>query len=335
VLAGLALNDGTALLGSGPGQTVLEFSNADIGILLQNGTASVSLFHLRNVATSIFAYLGSNITVKNVVITDPVPDSNGACCGGIELNQGESYTAYNNTIDRLQFSSGIVPGIDVPFGGTVDIENNSATSNNYAFTAGSFAGGTYAYNDAFASIVGDWATCDASGCTNVSPPPTNISADPLYCPDFTLQPGSPSTHAGNPATLNPDGTRSDIGAYGGPQAVLPPFTAAPCVIDFGDVRVGTNSTAVRVALQNNTSTSLLALFALLSSSDPNFNVKSKFGKRVVLVGPGHRYPIEISFAPAEVGDFAGQIQLPTAFFDPVFHRYPVPTMVDVKGRGVE
>src|SRR6266851_3055476 len=62
---GLVLHDGTALVGSGPAQTVLDFSGAQIGILLQNGTATVKLLHIRNALTDIFAYLGSNITVTN------------------------------------------------------------------------------------------------------------------------------------------------------------------------------------------------------------------------------------------------------------------------------
>jgi len=37
--------------------------------------------------------------------------------------------------------------------------------------------------------------------------------------DWHLQAGSPCRHAGDPLLLNPDGSRSDIGAYGGPGAV--------------------------------------------------------------------------------------------------------------------
>ena len=55
----------------------------------------------------------------------------------------------------------------------------------------------------------------------------NISADPLYPPpsgldayfwDTHLSDGSPHIDAGSPALENPDGTRSNIGAYGGPGA---------------------------------------------------------------------------------------------------------------------
>ena len=215
---GLVLHDGTALVGSGPAQTVLDFSGAQIGILLQNGTATIKLFHLRSASTDIFAYLGSNITVNNVILTDPV----GPSVIGMELNQGNSYIIHNNTIDNIHQSSD--PGavaIDVPFGGVADIQNNVVTNNNRGLAAAAFSSGNYVFNDVVGSLDFNWGQCTSAGCTAVSAPANNISADPLYCPDFTLQPSSPARHAGNPAILNPDGTRSDIGAYGGPEAILP------------------------------------------------------------------------------------------------------------------
>lgn len=52
----------------------------------------------------------------------------------------------------------------------------------------------------------------------------NVTADPMFVSmagapqrwDLHLQPGSALVDAGDPALLDPDGTRSDIGAYGGP-----------------------------------------------------------------------------------------------------------------------
>ncbi len=52
----------------------------------------------------------------------------------------------------------------------------------------------------------------------------NLSADPLFVngggeePDFHLSAGSPAIDAGAPDLLDPDGSPSDIGAYGGPEA---------------------------------------------------------------------------------------------------------------------
>src|SRR5713101_2192511 len=210
---GLVLHDGTALVGSGPAQTVLDFSGAQIGILLQNGTATAKLFHLQNANTAIYAYVGSNITAKNLIITN----SNL----GMELNQGNSYTVINTTIDGTHDPTQTGSAIDVPFGGVANIQNNLVTNSDRGFTAGSFSLGTYAFNDVFGSHGVDWGVCSAAGCNAVTAPANNVSSDPLYCSDFTLQTGSPARNAGNPAILNPDGTRSDIGAYGGPEAILP------------------------------------------------------------------------------------------------------------------
>ncbi len=50
----------------------------------------------------------------------------------------------------------------------------------------------------------------------------NISAAPLYSDpgagDFSLLPGSPAIDTGDPDLLDPDGSRSDMGAHGGPFA---------------------------------------------------------------------------------------------------------------------
>ena len=53
-------------------------------------------------------------------------------------------------------------------------------------------------------------------------PSSNSEIDPLFIesklPDYHLQPSSPARNTGDPAILNPNGTQSDIGAYGGPKA---------------------------------------------------------------------------------------------------------------------
>ncbi|TES92885.1 MAG: T9SS type A sorting domain-containing protein [Candidatus Cloacimonadota bacterium] len=67
---------------------------------------------------------------------------------------------------------------------------------------------------------------------NCSPGPGDISANPLFVDepngDYHLQPGSPCIDSGNPdpAYNDPDGSRNDMGAYGGPGAAsnLPQVT---------------------------------------------------------------------------------------------------------------
>lgn len=66
---------------------------------------------------------------------------------------------------------------------------------------------------------------DAAASGTWSPPPGegNLSADPLLTDpasgDFTLQSLSPAKDAGAPSGVDPDGSRADLGAHGGPDAL--------------------------------------------------------------------------------------------------------------------
>lgn len=72
----------------------------------------------------------------------------------------------------------------------------------------------------------------------------NLSVDPKFVSttDFHLQAGSPAVNSGDPNLIDPDGTRSDMGMYGGPQAchdsdcITPTSTPTPTPrqVYFGD-----------------------------------------------------------------------------------------------------
>ena len=70
------------------------------------------------------------------------------------------------------------------------------------------------YNDVYGNLLGDWDAC--------SPGTGAISKNPLFVDrkhnDFHLQSGSPCIDAGNPDPIynDSDGSRNDMGAYGGP-----------------------------------------------------------------------------------------------------------------------
>jgi hypothetical protein len=67
------------------------------------------------------------------------------------------------------------------------------------------------YSDVFGNSVADFSGGVGAG-------PGTIQVDPAFSGpgDYTLQPGSGCVDAGNPLTVDADGSPNDIGAYGGP-----------------------------------------------------------------------------------------------------------------------
>lgn len=139
------------------------------------------------------AYIHNNVVVNNTF-------------GGIGLSTGA--TVINNTISNCRI------GINDGGGYGPTVMNNIVTDNSLY---GVYAVGTQpalTYNDVWNN------TTNYQNCT---PGTGSISQDPLYVDppdDYHLQGGSPCIDAGNPAAQynDPDGSRNDMGAYGGPGA---------------------------------------------------------------------------------------------------------------------
>jgi hypothetical protein len=125
--------------------------------------------------------------IKNNVIAYNSTSGKG---GGILCTNNSNPTIINNIIVN-NVASNIGGGIGFEVGGSANISYNDVWGNNSDYGGGASAG------------VGD------------------ISADPLFVDpdngDYHLQVGSPCIDAGDPNILDPDGSRSDRGAYGGPE----------------------------------------------------------------------------------------------------------------------
>jgi hypothetical protein len=80
---------------------------------------------------------------------------------------------------------------------------------------------TIAYNVLYANVGGDYVQASGSGTVPTSEwGATNRRVDPKLVSreDLTPRPGSPLLGTGDPAIQNPDGSRSHVGATGGPHA---------------------------------------------------------------------------------------------------------------------
>jgi hypothetical protein len=105
------------------------------------------------------------------------------------------------------------------------------------FHASTEAGITYRYNNAWGN-----SPFDVSG---IAPDSTNIGADPRYADtlslDYRLTLHSSGIDAGDPASFDPDGSRCDIGVFGGPGAE---FASPPAVEGCGATAIDENSIEV-------------------------------------------------------------------------------------------
>ena len=96
------------------------------------------------------------------------------------------------------------------------------------------------YND-FGSLAGV-TYCDGSVNGSGS---NNINSDPMFVSgnDFHIPPTSPCYQTGNPADVNPDGSRSDMGYFGGSDCPIYPVVTKVVIIPSGNGQVQIQATA--------------------------------------------------------------------------------------------
>jgi len=126
--------------------------------------------------------------------------------------------AINNTVaDNTDY------GIWCYSGANVTIKNNIIARNNTGISASAGAAPLISFNDVFGNT---WLNYNPQTGGLAAPGPGDISVDPLFdtasVPPYHLSYASPCINAGDPNPLfnDIDGSRNDMGAYGGPSGVL-------------------------------------------------------------------------------------------------------------------
>jgi hypothetical protein len=192
----------------GPAQTIWEGVNQNIFIYFNSGEDTMSVlcgFKIQGAYNGILIDLNSSPTIINCIIKDI--EWTGIIGGPTNAK------IINNTIFNCygQYGTGLQVGGICSVINNVVVHGisygcwNTSVNNQYSPIAD--------FND-----IWDWGIANYNDRWNIGA--HDLSLDPMFqdTVDFRLQPGSPCINAGDPLLLDPDGTRSDMGAWGGPHA---------------------------------------------------------------------------------------------------------------------
>jgi hypothetical protein len=201
------------------------------GLIARNTTGSLSVTN--SVFQSNFAGHGGGVYVDGVQGFDVPSDwqnnvfatNQAAIGGGLCLVYGRSHELVNNTLvgnSASKAGGGLcVAEAGVRLDNTV-VAYTAAGAALHPYDAESAAALTFTHGNLYGNASGD-----VGG--ELSTAPSSLAAEPGFAgwwddgrdnDSFVLTSQSPMRDAGNPKLLDPDGTRSDIGAYGGPGLVV-------------------------------------------------------------------------------------------------------------------
>jgi nitrous oxidase accessory protein NosD len=198
------------LLGSGPQVTTIYTPSNNNGITINSYiNATIVGFTITSPQNGIYINADSSCIVRNNIIV-------GNMLSGIIIKRSTgALTAVNNVIS-YNARSGIDTESTLGSPCTVSISSNVIYGNGqYGLILGCSTE-NISYNDIFANTQGNYNGCSA-GTGDVSLTPLFI--DPING-NYALQSTSPCKNAGRlgSADADPDGSRNDMGAYGGPDS---------------------------------------------------------------------------------------------------------------------
>jgi hypothetical protein len=209
----VVISKNLTLIGSGPQVTTI-YSPSDGITVMANIIAKIIGFTITSSNYGINLKSNSQTIVRNNAIV-----SNGRDGVIVEYNKKVVSSIYNNIIS-YNVRNGINSNQSVSSccvsNPLMNIANNIIFSNgNYGLNL-FYADETISYNNVYSNLAGNYYSCSA-GLGDISQNPQFIDSSNG---NYALQSSSTSINAGTQgsADADPDGTRNDMGAYGGPDA---------------------------------------------------------------------------------------------------------------------
>lgn len=183
-----------------------------------------------------------NIAANSAEIAGLTITGNGH---GIQINSGSATIHHNHIVNNkfygintggntqaTVFNNVIVSNVGIGISGSGGYEGNKLVYNNIVANnvGGGIANSLANYNSSYGNSAWNY-TSNASGIGN-------ISQDCLFMNqaggDYRLNTNSPCRDTGNPSYFDMDGTRSDMGSFGGPLAatIWPYGNVGPVITDL-------------------------------------------------------------------------------------------------------
>ena len=180
------------------------------------------------------------------------------------IADGTSHLTATNNVIAFQGRSGLSqwsPNATVNFTNNIVYDNGWDDANPIGPRTGiwitNLTKATITYNDTFANVPGNACLGSASDCIpyDLTRFTGNIVGDPMFVDalngNYTLKCGSHAINAGDHFFRDVDGTRSDMGAYGGPESLqapscfLPDLQPTSIVVSPSGPEAGTSSVSNR------------------------------------------------------------------------------------------
>jgi len=174
--------------------------------IIKNNLINISLSEYSNIAIDASGWVRSIDIENNIIIGSTTRDI-------FVSDHSDSVIIMNNVLRDKNVGG---RGIWVYDGRKTKIRNNIIADNEYGLVISDYTADTD-YNLFWNNVSNTWSNAQMGQHSIIADPMfvnDSIPLTEIY--DFHLQMYSPAIDAGDPAILDVDGTRSDIGAYGGP-----------------------------------------------------------------------------------------------------------------------